>query len=276
MFQTPKDEVKALEELGLTTSEAKVYLALAQVGASRVGSISDATGIHRVNLYQILRSLEDKCLIEKEVESPSLYKATDPHTVLPMLVNNKQMQISTLRIKAEEIAGKLEKRRYQSKTQNSTLEKDTFTVIPGSDALINKLKKAIHGAHTSIDSVTNAAQFSQAITEFSEDYKKALGQGVRIRIATERRPTERRETDTLKKLSESGPFEVKYSSAPIDAVVSVFDADHAAIMKFPSARLAQSSALWSNNSSFITVVKGYFEDKWNKSTFDYGSQADQS
>jgi len=52
-----------LEELGLTDSESKVYLALLELGASPIGSITKKTGIHRRNIYDITDRLIKKGLI---------------------------------------------------------------------------------------------------------------------------------------------------------------------------------------------------------------------
>ena len=54
---------KILQDLGLTDSESKVYLALLELGPSLAGTISRKTGIHRRNIYDITERLIKKGLI---------------------------------------------------------------------------------------------------------------------------------------------------------------------------------------------------------------------
>ena len=54
-----------LEEFGLNTKEAKIYLASLQLGPSTVQDIAKQAGVHRVSTHDILQSLIDKNLIEQ-------------------------------------------------------------------------------------------------------------------------------------------------------------------------------------------------------------------
>jgi len=57
-------DVKAiLQEMGLTESEANVYLALLELGPSLAGRITRKTGIHRRNVYDITERLIKKGLV---------------------------------------------------------------------------------------------------------------------------------------------------------------------------------------------------------------------
>src|SRR4030042_398042 len=56
-------DIKILQELGLTEAEAKVYLALLELGPSLAGQISRKTGTHRRNVYDITERLIKKGVI---------------------------------------------------------------------------------------------------------------------------------------------------------------------------------------------------------------------
>ena len=66
---TPESEKEALTSLGLTSSHARVYLALAHDSPSKVRFISKVSRIHRAYLYQILRSLEANCFVERKLKT---------------------------------------------------------------------------------------------------------------------------------------------------------------------------------------------------------------
>lgn len=54
---------RVLEEMGLTPSEAKIYLILLEQGASLAGTISRNTGIHRRSVYDAIERLVQKGLV---------------------------------------------------------------------------------------------------------------------------------------------------------------------------------------------------------------------
>lgn len=266
MLQALEKEVNVLLELGLTSTEARVYLALVQLGLSRIGAISENTGIHRANLYPTLRSLEEKSLIEKEVDAPTKYQAVPPQVVLPMLVRSKQSQVFDLETKAQQVAANLQAKQTHNGLANALeREENKFALIPGKDVLIGKMRKAIQEAQVSVDAATTLNRLSLGVVEFAEDYKDALRRGVKIQIAAEKHSV-RATQKTLRALESCGKFEVRFFSSAADAVVWVVDGKEAAIMTAPNACLTGSSALWSSNSSFVAVVKSYFEAKWNSET----------
>jgi len=80
-------EIKELlKELGLTEHEAKVYLALLELGPSLAGQISRKTGIHRRNIYDITERLIKKGIIGYIVKNNRrLFEAVNPKKFLSIL-----------------------------------------------------------------------------------------------------------------------------------------------------------------------------------------------
>lgn len=58
-----------LEELGLSPNEAKIYVALIELGTSSVPQISAKTGVHKRNIYDTIPRLLQKGLIYQIAES---------------------------------------------------------------------------------------------------------------------------------------------------------------------------------------------------------------
>ena len=56
-------DITVLFEAGLTVNEAKVYIALLERGSSAVNDITKASGVHRVNVYDVIERLQTKGLI---------------------------------------------------------------------------------------------------------------------------------------------------------------------------------------------------------------------
>ena len=75
-----------LEEFGLNTKEAKIYLASLQLGPSTVQDIAKQAGVHRVSTHDILQSLIDKNLIEQTSRGKKrILEAVDPDKIYQSL-----------------------------------------------------------------------------------------------------------------------------------------------------------------------------------------------
>jgi len=70
---------RMLERLGLTKHEAKIYLALLELGSTNAGPIIAKTKLHRQIVYSALENLIDKGLVTFVVEKNRRYfQATEP------------------------------------------------------------------------------------------------------------------------------------------------------------------------------------------------------
>lgn len=86
-----------LEELGLTKSEAKIYLALIDLGPSLAGLITRKTGIHRRNVYDSIEMLIQKGLVSYIKENnKKIYSAVEPKRLLEMLKEKENVVQSIL------------------------------------------------------------------------------------------------------------------------------------------------------------------------------------
>ncbi|HII72192.1 TPA: hypothetical protein HA265_05550 [Candidatus Woesearchaeota archaeon] len=77
---------RILEEIGLTPSEAKIYLVLMEKGASLAGSISRNTGIHRRSVYDSIERLIQKGLVSYiKKNNRKYFEAADPERLIEIL-----------------------------------------------------------------------------------------------------------------------------------------------------------------------------------------------
>jgi sugar-specific transcriptional regulator TrmB len=263
-----ENEITVLVELGLTNSQAKVYLALVQIGSSKIGNISKTTGILRENLYQTIRSLENAGLVEKELGAANKYKAISPDEALSMLLRYKQKQVNELKTKTKTMMENLKKESGSRATlieDLQTIEDSKFVIISGKDVLIKKIKDILQKSQSDIDIVTSLTRFSSIIAEFAKDYRKALGRGAKIRIAIEKHVAEKGALDKVFSLKRNPRFEAKYFSEPPQAILWIFDQKEAFVSLSATANLNETLGIWSNNSSFVALARNYFETQWNNS-----------
>lgn len=78
--------LKQLQEIGLSEKEARVYLALLELGQAGVPEISQKSGVNRTTTYVILESLiKDGLASQIEKEKKTYFIAEDPEQLLRLI-----------------------------------------------------------------------------------------------------------------------------------------------------------------------------------------------
>tara|TARA_Y100000310_G_scaffold193951_1_gene193911 strand:+ start:4097 stop:4882 length:786 start_codon:yes stop_codon:yes gene_type:complete len=73
----------ALEKVGLSENEVKVYLFFVDYGVSKAGKVAKITGIQRSSCYLAINSLVHKGMVSYHLEgSVKFFQATSPHRLL--------------------------------------------------------------------------------------------------------------------------------------------------------------------------------------------------
>src|SRR6478672_4820088 len=73
---------KAMESLGLTGYEIKVYLSLLETGSMTASDISKKSGVPYSKIYEVLNTLEDKGWLESDSSRPQKFFPKSPLTAL--------------------------------------------------------------------------------------------------------------------------------------------------------------------------------------------------
>lgn len=262
-FEKEEPEIKVLMNLGCSLSQARVYLALAKIGTASISSISKATGIHRENLYEIIKTMIERGLVELEAGVPTKYRIVPPEEALSLLVNSKKAQFFQIETEIQSIIEKFRDRMdHELHITNASSE---FVVISGKDRIIKRLHKALDGTKISVDTVTTRKRFSDAIIEFSEDYKRALKRGVKIRLVTEKHTPEYPALIVLSELMSKPNFQVRCFSGQSMSIGAVFDRVQVHISLSATANLSGAEGLWSNNGCLVTMAQAYFDRQWANS-----------
>ncbi|MBI2148966.1 hypothetical protein HYU23_04750 [Candidatus Woesearchaeota archaeon] len=96
-------EISELKKLGLSDSEARLYLVLLKVGAVEVQKLVEETGLYKANVYESLERLCDKGIISKVIENGKrVYQLQKPEALIEF-VQKKKTEVE----EQEQIAKKL-------------------------------------------------------------------------------------------------------------------------------------------------------------------------
>lgn len=81
-----------LQEIGLSTGEAKIYLALLKLGTVPVNKMQRESKLHRTNIYDFLEKLQNKGLVSSYVEGGThQYTAAEPEKLSHFLSEKQSL-----------------------------------------------------------------------------------------------------------------------------------------------------------------------------------------
>jgi sugar-specific transcriptional regulator TrmB len=91
------EKLSALQSAGLSLNEAKVYSALLKLGSASVVDITKKSGVHRVNVYDVIERLQKKGLIASVMQkNKRFYEASNPEELLKLIEMRQEQIINIL------------------------------------------------------------------------------------------------------------------------------------------------------------------------------------
>ena len=89
-------ETQILQEIGLSNTEAKVYLALLELGSALAGEITKKSEVNRTNVYDALERLIEKGLVSYVISANrKMFEAVNPERLREML-REKQVKLDSV------------------------------------------------------------------------------------------------------------------------------------------------------------------------------------
>jgi len=94
---------KALIELGLSQTDARVYTFLAIKGSKTANQICDTLNVNKQIIYPSLKKLRNNRIVTVNRKRPSIFSAVPFETVLDMLIKKKFQQSEKILEKKKEL-----------------------------------------------------------------------------------------------------------------------------------------------------------------------------
>ncbi|MEK6928246.1 MAG: helix-turn-helix domain-containing protein [Nanoarchaeota archaeon] len=165
-----------LERLGLSPGEAKIYLALLQIGVSSVGPIISKSGVSGSKAYKILDRLIEKGLVSSiEKENVRQFKAESPEK-LQDIVRKKEEEIRVINKELEKnMDFLLEKAKLSESQSNCTVYQGFEGMKSCFDLALKELKK---GDKMYVLGITESTE--QIRDYFIHFYKKQEERGFKV------------------------------------------------------------------------------------------------
>ena len=247
---------EVLTNLGLTSSQAKVYLTLVYNGPSKVMAISKNSGIHRAHLYEILRTMEETGFVEKKLET-GMYLATPLKEVAPILIRKKQQEIAKLETDVNKIV------EYTPTKTATTENKPEISLTLNRKRTLNMVQRYIENAKCEIELMQTWKRFIQFWEYYEKSIDKATEKGVTIKEVVEFPKDCRKAREFLRKrVFKNRLIELKFVNKTGGNFAIV---DHSMLLLSTtqeSANLGETPFLLSNYEGLMRLLQDYFELSW--------------
>jgi sugar-specific transcriptional regulator TrmB len=249
-----------LVELGLTHTEAKVYISLLTLKSATARDVHSASNIARQNIYQLLSDLEEKGLIEKVIAKPAKFRPIPAEEVISILLQRKNEENRQLRKKAVK-----QFRNFEIEGVNPVpFDKNAqFLLLSKSETNpaghIDRLGKAVGNAKKTVMGLITLPLFMNVKLMDESVWKKAVKRGVKFKFIIGRKPNESTELNLDPALKNTDHFKVRWTSSFPSAAVLLVD-EREAFCRIGVK--AETPVLWSATPNFVAMVKDYLKTKW--------------
>jgi sugar-specific transcriptional regulator TrmB len=260
------EATETLNQLGLTTQQAKIYLSLLETSTTTAKGLSKRSRTARQATYRLLEELEEKGLVERTITSPIMFTAMPLEDSLPILIKRKKNQISETQKNAIILLKKIRGKNLKK----LPMEEPYFCLISEKEANLLRIRKALSSSKETVDIITTSNRFKTFAPRFGEDIGNALKRCVTFRIIVEksinleilRIVKDFFTTENVKNLNSDSSLILRHTSAAPLSPMWIFDAKEVVIDTSLEGGLGESPTLWSNTPSLVTVFRDYFETKW--------------
>lgn len=256
----PEESVEILAELGLSHTEAKVYLALLLLKTATARNIHRVSSVARQDVYQTLSDLEEKGLIEKVITKPARFRPISASDAIPILLQRKTEQNHQLRDKAVQHFRNLEVRGAEQVSFDKSAQ---FLLLSKSETNptghIDRLGKAVDGARRTVVALITFPLFMKVKLMDEGIWKRVVERGVRCRFIIGGSEVEKSEMGLDPVLENADGFEIRWTSRVPPTTVLLID-DREVFCRIGDD--LENPVLWSGTPRFVAMIKDYLRMKW--------------
>ena len=254
-----EEESKFLAEIGLTKTQAKVYLKLLKLVEADGKTLTKNTKIPRTEVYRMLDELHSKGLVEKEIATkPYKFRPTPLRLGLEILMTQKTQQFKEIERKTEMFLQK------NSINLLETLPKQEYriTVIEGKPRILQVIGNQHDQVQHKVHIISTIERWLQIIDCCFENIKHSLERGVQYRVVLANSKNKINLSHASCDLITKPNFKLRFSKKPLQTNAAIFDGKEATFNFYPSKALKESPILWTNHPSFLSMFEDHFKITW--------------
>ncbi len=241
----------AIEGLGLTKTEIRIYVALLESGTLSASEVSRSARVPYSKVYQALESLHRKGWVERQRSRPILYTAKPPASALEELRSLRESEAREReKLALAELVGIYEKKGEQ--------ERPEIWILRGTSEILSRVKNTMLNSRNEL-----LIALPVAIAPYADEVAALLAalkeKGVKTSILTSAGLT----GDTLSALSTGA--EVRTRKMMFGGGV-IADSKEVVLLLGGGGRGESANsalAIWADHPGLASFARDYFQFLWN-------------
>jgi len=255
----------ALQKLGLSKNEIRVYIYLARSGMLKASEISEVISLHRTETYRILRDLEKMGLVSSVFEKPLKFVATPFEKTLDLLIKSKKLRLELLERKKKDLVDL-----WFSLPQPEVefVRREVFQILEGEEQINLKAEEILAKTKREVSVFVSDSDISRFYhSGLLDGLERILKKDLSVRLLTNDSP---KSCFFVKKLKLNG---VKCLSTCPEDLSSFIIVDQEQLLFLINRNDEQNeefeekreklAALWTNYEAFIKALGALFTELWN-------------
>lgn len=254
------EDISTLHELGLTITQAKVYLTLAKAGKLTVHEVSNLSGVARPHAYHAMEELEASGLVIRVIDHPGRFLAIPLEECTSTLLQKRMEETAKLRSQT-----KLLKQHFKTnlalESSDSTLQ---FTLISKRHAIYAKAEEMLQNVQERIDFLCLTRRMLAWLSNSLSTVDEVLARKVVFRVIMPRPDPNKDIWKPIKILDDYSNFTLRLIPDEPKFGFSVWDGKEILMTTSPVDSSNPATTLWSNNRGLVDLCEEHFCCLWKK------------
>ena len=259
----PEEQILTLTELGLSTTQAKIYLALVKTKNQTAQAISTLSTVSRPDVYRVLNQLQEVGLVEKIIAKPEEFRAIPIEEAVSILLQRRINKTRELQNRSLKLVQCVNQKLESSETTEEGGRRE-FVFIPSKSSAYARSERLLRGIKESIYFVGLTKSMSAWLAQYSTEMEIALSRGIDCRMILPASPANSKFWAPFEKMRKYPNFKVRSMSWVPTAGFSIWDKKEILITTASAEAPLDAATLWSNNKGLIELCADYFECLWQK------------
>lgn len=253
------DNLNIFTQLGMTTRQAEVYMAISELEQAKVMTIAKTAQTDRAEIYRVIPKLQKLGLIKKIVTTPVSYKAVPLSEGLSILLQRNAEKHRKIQAKAKQFLENFDNK------EKADREDFQYSLTSGLKNIDREFVRHLKETKTSRDGILGWNDILYLVNTYFTDHRKALERGVKIRYITHK-PKGAKIPQAIQTLKKTGTFEIRNTKTKLKAGVAIHDKKSFVVVTSSNSKPNEMEALLSNNPAVSKLAQDYFELKWQSTT----------
>jgi sugar-specific transcriptional regulator TrmB len=250
--------ILTLSELGLSSTQAKIYLTLTQQRAQTAHAISEASGVERSDVYRVLAQLEKTGLITTIISKPEQFYAISIEEGISNLMERRIEKTAELAHQLRGLANEYKRKDIDEQT----FDKIQFVLLPKKAPVYFKAERMLSKTQQCICFLGLTKRMIAWLSNYLPLLEQTLARKVDCKMIMPVDTKNNYSETPFDSLFKYHNFELRLIQKAPTSAFSVWDRKEVLITTCTIDSPTPADTLWSNNKNLVDLSQNYFEYIW--------------